>query len=70
MRHNLYVCPSYSNELKRHIAFRDFLRANNAERDFYAVIKTLAAKHYPNDIESYMIAKNPCCKEILEKCGI
>ena len=28
MKHHLYVCPAYSEELKRHIAFRDYLRQN------------------------------------------
>lgn len=29
MKHHLYVCPEYSAELHRHIAFRDFLRNNS-----------------------------------------
>ena len=28
MMHHLYVCPQYSEELHRHITFRDFLRSN------------------------------------------
>ena len=28
MMHHLYVCPQYSEELNRHITFRDFLRIN------------------------------------------
>ena len=27
-KHHLYVCPQYSEELYRHITFRDFLRSN------------------------------------------
>ena len=70
MKHHLYVCPEYSAELERHIAFRDFLRKNDAERDLYAKVKIMAAKHYPDDIDSYMKAKNPWCKEILERCNL
>jgi len=69
MLHHLYVCPAYSAELARHIAFRDTLRANPAERDWYAEVKRLAAKHYTNDINAYILAKGPCVKEILEKYG-
>ena len=68
MRHHLYVCPKYSEELKRHIAFRDYLRGNQADRKWYDTVKMQAAKRYPDDIESYMIAKSSCIVEILEKC--
>lgn len=70
MKHHLYVCPAYSEELKRHIAFRGFLRENSAYRDNYGKIKLLAAKHYPYDIDGYMKAKSPYCKEILENLGL
>jgi len=70
MKHNLYVCPEYSEELKRHIAFRDYLRHNSKDRDWYGSVKILAAKHYPEDINSYMIAKSPCAVEIINRCGL
>jgi len=35
MSHHLYVCPEYSQELKRHIIFRDYLRLNPEDRDWY-----------------------------------
>jgi len=70
MRHHLYVCPEYSAELKRHIVFRDWLRSHPDDRDWYGSVKMLAAKYYPEDIDSYMTAKNPCVKEIFNKCGL
>jgi len=70
MTHHLYVCPEYSEELNRHIKFRDYLRENPPDRDWYGEVKMLAAKHYPEDIESYMIAKHPCVREIFSKCGL
>ncbi len=69
MKHHLYVCPEYSDELKRHIAFRDYLRTHKEDRDWYGEVKLLAAKYYPEDINSYMTAKKPCGAEILRKCG-
>lgn len=69
MKHHLYVCPEYSEELKRHIAFRNYLRDHKEDRDWYAKVKILAAKYYPEDIDSYMKAKKPCGAEILKKCG-
>ena len=69
LTHHLYVCPAYSEELKRHIAFRDALRANPEARAWYAEAKMLAAKHYPHDIDAYITVKGPCIQEILEKYG-
>lgn len=69
MKDHLYVCPEYSEEIKRHIAFRDYLRIHNIDRDWYGEVKLLAAKYYPEDIDGYMKAKNPCATEILLRCG-
>jgi GrpB-like predicted nucleotidyltransferase (UPF0157 family) len=70
MKHHLYVCPEYSEELKRHMAFRDYLRVHKEDCDWYGEIKLLAAKYYPEDIDSYMKAKKPCGAEILRRCGL
>lgn len=70
MKHHLYVCPEYSEELKRHIAFRNYLRVNKNDRDWYGEVKLLAAKYYPEDIDSYMKAKTPCVAEILHRCSL
>ena len=70
MKHHLYVCPEYSAELKRHMAFRDYLRAHQEDRDWYGAVKLLAAKYYPEDIDRYMIAKHPCVEEILSRINI
>ncbi|MCL2050922.1 MAG: GrpB family protein [Lachnospiraceae bacterium] len=67
MKHHLYICPEYSEELKRHIAFRDYLRLHKDERDWYGETKMLAAKRYPQSIENYMLAKNDCVAEIINR---
>jgi len=67
MKHHLYVCPEHSEELKRHIAFRDYLRQNPKDRDWYASVKTLAAERNPDDIDCYMNEKHSCIVEILRK---
>ena len=33
VQHHLYVCPPESREYKRHIAFRNYLKANAADAD-------------------------------------
>lgn len=71
MRHHLYVCPKDSMELKRHIAFRNFLRMDEHQEDrsTYGNLKLELAKRFPYDIDSYMAGKDACVKAILSKCG-
>lgn len=70
MTHHLYVCPRDSEELKRHIIFRDYLRMHREDREKYSEIKFRAAKKYPTDIDSYIEAKSACIKDIYKKCGL
>ena len=69
MRHNLYVCAKDADELKRHMALRDFLRENEDYREKYSNIKIEMAKKHPYDIEAYLFGKEPVIMEIYEKCG-
>jgi GrpB-like predicted nucleotidyltransferase (UPF0157 family) len=70
MTHHLYVCPRDSEELKRHITFRNYLRTHKEEREKYSEIKLQAATKYPTDIDRYIEAKSPCINEIYKKCGL
>jgi len=42
LEHHLYVCPSASRELRRHLRFRDRLRAEPELRARYEAVKTEA----------------------------
>ena len=68
--HHLYVCPEYSEELYRHITFRDFLRSNPEAAKKYSLIKEKAAELFPNDIDGYIDYKSPCIEELYHKCGL
>ncbi len=70
MKHHLYVCPQYSEELHRHITFRDFLRGNTEAVKKYSLIKENAAKLFPNDIDKYIEYKSPCIEELYALCGL
>ena len=70
MMHHLYVCPQYSEELHRHISFRDFLRSNPEAVRKYSLIKEKAAELFPNDIDGYIEYKSPCIKELYKECGL
>ena len=70
MMHHLYVCPKYSEELHRHIIFRDFLRSNPKAVKKYSLIKEKAAKLFPKDIDRYIECKSPCIEELYSECGL
>ena len=70
MMHHLYVCPQYSEELHRHITFRDFLRSNPEAVRKYSLIKEKAAELFPNDIDGYIEYKSTCIEELYKECGL
>ena len=68
--HHLYVCPQNSEELFRHITFRNFLRANPDAAERYGRVKQTAAERYPNDIDGYIRYKSSCIEELYRLCGL
>lgn len=70
MSHHLYVCPRDSDELNKHITFRDFLRENPEAVKKYSAVKETAAQLYPNDIDKYIKYKSPCIEELYALCGL
>lgn len=69
-KHHLYVCPQQSEELHRHITFRDFLRSNPEAVQKYGSVKETAAQLFPDDIDKYIEYKSPCIEELYEMCGL
>ena len=69
-KHHLYVCPQNSDELKRHITFREFLKNNPQYAKKYSVVKSEAAKLYPDDINKYIEYKSGYIEEIYKLCGL
>ena len=69
-KHHLYVCPQYSEELFRHITFRDFLRSNPEAMKKYGAVKEQAAQRFPYDIDKYIAYKSPCIEELYKLCGL
>ena len=68
--HHMYVCPKNSEELHRHIVFRDYLRSHPEAVQTYSRVKEKAAALFPNDIDSYIKYKSPCIEEIYAICGL
>ena len=69
-QHHLYVCPQQSEELHRHITFRDFLANNPEAVKKYSAVKEKAAQLFPDDIEKYIEYKSPCIEELYRQCGL
>lgn len=67
MRHHLYVCPQDSPELRRHLAFRDHLRANPEAVREYSRVKEEGAALYPYDIDGYIAHKAPLIARIYKE---
>ena len=70
MTHHLYVCPRDSEELHRHIAFRDFLRKNPEAVKKYSRVKETAAQLFPDSIDQYIEYKSPCIEELYIEFGL
>lgn len=69
-KHHLYVCSQDSEELKRHITFRDYLRSNPDAVEEYSKIKEEAANFYPWDIDKYIEHKSPVIEMIYKRIGL
>ena len=69
-KHHLYVCPEDSPELKRHIAFRDYLRSHSDAVREYSRIKEEGARLYPYDIDRYIEHKAPFIEKTYKEIGI
>jgi GrpB-like predicted nucleotidyltransferase (UPF0157 family)/SAM-dependent methyltransferase len=62
--HHLYVCAQNGFELRKHIAFRDFLRRNPEQAERLSQLKwSLVGKH-ANDKQAYIDGKSALVQEI------
>ena len=68
--HHLYVCPADSEELKRHITFRDFLRNDPEAVKEYSAVKEMGATLYPDSIDKYIEYKSSCIDKLYRACGL
>jgi len=63
--HHLYVCAEGSREIRRAVAFRDYLRVHGHAAREYTDLKTKLAARYPWDRTRYCEAKGPFIDGIL-----
>jgi GrpB-like predicted nucleotidyltransferase (UPF0157 family) len=63
--HNLYAFEKDAEELRRHLLFRDYLRAHPEARRKLSEVKLAVAAEVDNDIHAYAKGKSPTVQEIL-----
>ena len=68
-RHHLYVCASGNLELRRHLAFRDYLLANPDEARRYETLKRELAQRYRGDRVAYNDGKTEFVEATLAKAS-
>jgi GrpB-like predicted nucleotidyltransferase (UPF0157 family) len=68
--HHLYVCPQDSEELHRHLTFRDYLKSHPEAVAVYSQVKETAARLYPDSMDKYMAYKSSCIEELYRLCGL
>ena len=56
------------NNIGRHLAFRNYMRIHEKEREEYAAIKKALAQKYPYDIDGYCDGKEDFCARNRENC--
>ena len=69
-KHHLYVCAEDSEELRRHVAFRDYLRSHPEAVREYARIKREGAVLHPYDIDGYIAHKAPFIERVYRELGL
>ena len=62
--HHLYVCPPDSAEFRRHVAFRDYLRAHPKAAKIYGNLKIVLAERFREDRKAYNNAKTEFVREV------
>ena len=65
--HHLYVCPPSGAEFRRHVAFRDYLRAHPNDAKIYAGLKKALAERFREDRVGYNNAKNGFVEELTSR---
>jgi GrpB-like predicted nucleotidyltransferase (UPF0157 family) len=65
--HHLYVCPPCSAEFRRHMAFRDYLRAHPKDAKIYGDLKITLAERFQEDRSAYNNAKSEFVTELTNR---
>jgi len=62
--HHVHIFEKGDQEIKKHLNFRDYLRAHPAKAKQYSKLKESLAEQYPYNIDKYIEGKNDFIQEI------
>ena len=65
--HHVHIYEVGNSEIERHLAFRDYLRANPVVAKKYGDLKEKLSRCFPYDIASYINGKDQLALEIQQK---
>jgi GrpB-like predicted nucleotidyltransferase (UPF0157 family) len=65
--HHIHTFEIDSAQVRRHLAFRNYMNVHTEDAQRYSDLKQELAKKYPNDIEGYMDGKDEFIKQIDKK---
>lgn len=65
--HHLYVCPPFSAEFRRHVAFRNYLRAHPSDVNTYGDLKLALAAQFREDRSAYIPGKDEFVAELTRR---
>jgi GrpB-like predicted nucleotidyltransferase (UPF0157 family) len=65
--HHLYVCPPRSAEFRRHLAFRNYLRAHPQDAKIYGELKRALTTQFREDRPAYVNAKGEFVEELTSR---
>ena len=68
--HHLHIYRTDSDQVRRHLAFRDYMRGHADDAQQYSELKQRLAQQYPNDIEAYMDGKHEFIHRIDQKAAV
>lgn len=67
--HHIHIFTLGSDQVKRHLAFREYMIAHPEEAQKYSELKRRLAREYPTDIDRYMDGKDEFIREIDKKAA-
>jgi GrpB-like predicted nucleotidyltransferase (UPF0157 family) len=68
--HQVHVFEAGSEEAIRHLAFRDYLKANPADANAYSELKRKLAKLHANNADDYINGKDAFIKDMDQKAAL
>ncbi|MBE7382255.1 MAG: GrpB family protein [Leptolyngbya sp. SIO1E4] len=67
--HHIHIFTVGSDQVKRHLAFRDYMIAHPEDAQSYSELKQRLAREYPTNIDGYMDGKDEFIREIDKKAA-